>query len=98
MFTGLVETKGTLVRRSQHGKDARLVIRGELVTSAAERSPSSPSSASSASSLRSLGPEEPPRSLVELVEPIVLGESIAVDGVCLTVAAIVEPGGPGATV
>ncbi|MBX3209063.1 MAG: riboflavin synthase [Labilithrix sp.] len=66
MFTGLVEAKGALVRRTQHGRDARLVLRGDLV-----------------------GPGK---------DPIVLGESIAVDGVCLTVAAIVEPGGPGATV
>ncbi|MDB4944493.1 MAG: Riboflavin synthase eukaryotic [Labilithrix sp.] len=60
MFTGLVESKGTLERRTSAGTDARLVIRGEL------------------------GPE-----------PLVLGESIAVDGVCLTVATIVQPG-PGA--
>ena len=66
MFTGLVEARGTLVRRTQHGRDARLVIRGELV---------------------------PPGR-----DPIVLGESIAVDGVCLTVDTIVEPGGPGASV
>jgi len=57
MFTGLVESKGTLVRRTALGKDARLVVEGEL------------------------GPE-----------PLVLGESIAVDGVCLTVAAILKPG------
>ncbi|MBX3263506.1 MAG: riboflavin synthase [Labilithrix sp.] len=66
MFTGLVESKGSLVRRTQHGRDARLVIRGELVA--------------------------PGR------DPIVLGESIAIDGVCLTVDVIVEPGGPGPTV
>ena len=67
MFTGLVESKGTLVRRTQHGRDARLVVRGELVTPGKD--------------------------------PIVLGESIAIDGVCLTVDTIVEPGGahtPGA--
>jgi riboflavin synthase len=63
MFTGLVESKGTLVRRTQKGRDARLVIRGELVTSQRD--------------------------------PIVLGESIAVDGVCLTVDTITEAGGPG---
>ncbi|CAN5890872.1 riboflavin synthase [soil metagenome] len=57
MFTGLVETKGTLERRTSAGTDARLVIRGEF-----ER------------------------------EPLALGESIAVDGVCLTVAAIVKAG------
>lgn len=57
MFTGIVESKGILVRRTNAGKDARLVVEGEL------------------------GPEA-----------LVLGESIAVDGVCLTVASIVEPG------
>ncbi len=62
MFTGLVETKGTLERitgshEAGSGRDSRLVVRGEL------------------------GPE-----------PLALGESIAVDGVCLTVAAIVKPG------
>ena len=57
MFTGLVETKGTLEQRTSSGRDARLVIRGEF-----ER------------------------------EPLALGESIAVDGVCLTVAAIVKNG------
>jgi riboflavin synthase len=62
MFTGLVETKGTLERRTSAGRDARLVIRGEF-----ER------------------------------EALALGESIAVDGVCLTVAAIVQ-GGPGVCV
>ncbi len=66
MFTGLVESKGSLLRRTQHGPGARLVIRGELV-----------------------GPGK---------DPIVLGESIAIDGVCLTVDVIVEPGGPGPTV
>src|SRR4051812_39130915 len=62
MFTGLVETKGTVERRTSAGRDARLVIRGEF-----ER------------------------------EPLALGESIAVDGVCLTVATIVQPG-PGVAV
>lgn len=62
MFTGLIETKGTLVRIARRGHDARLVVRGEL-----ER------------------------------EALALGESIAVDGVCLTVATIVEPG-PGVCV
>jgi len=57
MFTGLVETKGTIDRLTKHGRDARLVVRGEL-----DR------------------------------EPLALGESIAVDGVCLTVAAILKPG------
>ena len=62
MFTGLVETKGTVDRiadasRGPGASDTRLVIRGEL------------------------GPEA-----------LVLGESIAVDGVCLTVASIVKPG------
>ncbi|MBX3201789.1 MAG: riboflavin synthase [Labilithrix sp.] len=66
MFTGLVESKGALVRRTQHGPGARLVIRGELVGRGKD--------------------------------PIVLGESIAIDGVCLTVDVIVEPGGPGPTV
>ena len=66
MFTGLVEAKGTLVRRTQHGRDARLVLRGELIVAGKD--------------------------------PIVLGESIAVDGVCLTVDTIVEAGGAGPTV
>ena len=57
MFTGIVESKGTLLRTSATATDARLVVEGEL------------------------GPEA-----------LVLGESIAVDGVCLTVAKIVEPG------
>jgi riboflavin synthase len=61
MFTGLVESKGTLVRRTAHGKDARLVIRGELAGR----------------------------------DPVALGESIAIDGVCLTVDVLVEPGAPG---
>ena len=54
MFTGLVQAKGTLVRRTQNGADARLVLRGALEG-----------------------------------EALVLGESIAVDGVCLTVDKIV---------
>ena len=66
MFTGLVESRGSLVRRAHRGRDARLVLRGELVGSGHD--------------------------------PIVLGESIAVDGVCLTVDTIVEPGGPGPSV
>lgn len=61
MFTGLVETKGRLVRRAQQGRDARLVIEGAFDVARS---------------------------------PIELGESIAVDGVCLTVAAIVSPSGP----
>ncbi len=62
MFTGLIETKGTLERRTSSSGEARLVVRGEF-----ER------------------------------EALALGESIAVDGVCLTVAAIVQPG-PGVCV
>jgi riboflavin synthase len=63
MFTGLIESKGTLERitpssaAGTSARESRLVVRGEL------------------------GPE-----------PLVLGESIAVDGVCLTVAAIGKPG------
>jgi riboflavin synthase len=63
MFTGLVETKGTLDRITAisngggSARESRLVVRGEF-----ER------------------------------EPLALGESIAVDGVCLTVASIVKPG------
>lgn len=68
MFTGLVQSKGTLVRRTQHGKDARLVLRGDLVTA-----------------------------LNGSRDAIVLGESIAVDGVCLTVDKILEAGAPGPT-
>lgn len=55
MFTGLVQAKGTLVRRTQKGEDARLVVKGPLGG-----------------------------------EPLRLGESIAVDGVCLTVDVIVD--------
>jgi riboflavin synthase len=72
MFTGLVESKGALVRRTQRGRDARLVVRGDLVDSR-----TAPAGRR---------------------DPVVLGESIAIDGVCLTVDAIVEPGGPGETV
>jgi riboflavin synthase len=61
VFTGLVETKGALVRRTPHGPDARLVIEGALAVDDS---------------------------------PIELGESISVDGVCLTVAAIVSPKSP----
>ncbi len=57
MFTGLVETKGSVDRIVSGAADTRLVIRGEL------------------------GPEA-----------LALGESIAVDGVCLTVASIAKPG------
>ncbi len=64
MFTGLVETKGTLERRTSAGMDARLVIRGEFEAGGGA---------------------------------LALGESIAVDGVCLTVASIVQPG-PGISV
>lgn len=63
MFTGLVQTKGTLVRRTEHGRDARLVISGDLLGIGAIAR-----------------------------DAIALGESIAVDGVCLTVDKIVEPG------
>lgn len=76
MFTGLVESKGTLVRRTQHGSDARLVLRGDLV--------------------RAAGATPGARSFTG-GEPIVLGESIAIDGVCLTVDTITVPGGPGPT-
>jgi riboflavin synthase len=62
MFTGLVETKGILARRTANGPDARLVVQGPLDVTGS---------------------------------PVELGESIAVDGVCLTVAAIVRPGGAG---
>lgn len=57
MFTGIVESQGTLLRKGGGAGEARLVIEGVL------------------------GPEA-----------LVLGESIAVDGVCLTVASIVKPG------
>ncbi len=60
MFTGLVETKGTLVRSTAQGTGSRLVVRGDF-----DR------------------------------EPLTLGESIAVDGVCLTVASIASPGPAG---
>jgi len=62
MFTGLVQAKGVLVRRTQNGRDARLVLRGQLVQSPTAE------------------------------DRIELGESIAIDGVCLTVDKIVEPG------
>jgi riboflavin synthase len=55
MFTGLVQAKGTLVRRTEKGADARLVVKGALGG-----------------------------------EPLALGESISVDGVCLTVDVIVD--------
>jgi riboflavin synthase len=57
MFTGLVETTGTLVRRTERGGDARMTIRGPIASAK---------------------------------EPLVLGESIAVDGVCLTVDTIAD--------
>lgn len=57
MFTGLVESKGRLVRRTQSGADARLVIEGVFDVARS---------------------------------PIALGESIAVDGVCLTVTTFTE--------
>jgi riboflavin synthase len=69
MFTGLIQSKGALVRRTQSGADARLVLRGHLVSDALLNGKS---------------------------DPIVLGESIAIDGVCLTVAKIVQAGGPNA--
>jgi riboflavin synthase len=53
MFTGLVETTGTLARRTASGPDARLVVRAAFGGG-----------------------------------PVVLGESIAIDGVCLTVDAM----------
>ncbi len=53
MFTGIVEELGELVALEDLGQDARIVVRGPLVTSDAR-----------------------------------LGDSIAVDGVCLTVTAI----------
>jgi riboflavin synthase len=61
MFTGLVETQGKLLRRTQQGKDARLVVEGAFDVEGS---------------------------------PVELGESIAVDGVCLTVAALDAAGGP----
>ncbi len=76
MFTGLVQAKGTLVRRTMRGRDARLLLEGELVVASKGGAPSG----------------------LESTDAIVLGESIAIDGVCLTVDAIVEPGGPGPTV
>lgn len=72
MFTGLVEARGTLVRRALHGSDARLTVQGDFGI---------------APGGSSVGREA-----------LVLGESIAVDGVCLTVDKIVEPGGPGPSV
>jgi riboflavin synthase len=66
MFTGLVESKGVLLRRTEHGRDARLVIRGELGGGHGR-------------------------------DPVVLGESIAIDGVCLTVDDILEAGHPSTT-
>ena len=71
MFTGLVEARGTLVRRIDRGREARLVVRGDLV--------------------------DAPSAAPGHRDPITLGESISVDGVCLTVDTIVEAGGPGAT-
>lgn len=62
MFTGLVESKGTLVHKTSRGVDTRLSIRGVLAGN----------------------------------DALSLGESIAVDGVCLTVARIVEAGGSNA--
>jgi riboflavin synthase len=85
MFTGLVEAKGVLVRRTDRGREARLVLRGDLVD---------------APSLSGAGAREPEvrRGAAAGREPIVLGESIAIDGVCLTVDAILEPGGGSETV
>jgi riboflavin synthase len=57
MFTGLVETTGTLVRRTERGFESRMTIRGPIA-----------------------GADE----------PLVLGESIAIDGVCLTVDTIAD--------
>ncbi|MCL2723997.1 MAG: riboflavin synthase [Polyangiaceae bacterium] len=70
MFTGLIETTGTLVRRTVQGRDARLVICADFHLAGAAAS-------------GSVGGE-----------PLALGESIAVNGACLTVAAIPTPGGP----
>ena len=67
MFTGLVQAKGTLVRRTMRGRDARLLLKGELVVPSKGGAPSG----------------------LESTDAIVLGESIAIDGVCLTVDAIV---------
>lgn len=69
MFTGLVQAKGTLVRRTENGSGARLVVRSVP----AGTGPSS----------REIG-------LGIGGEPLVLGESISVDGVCLTVDVIVD--------
>lgn len=66
MFTGLVETKGRLLRRTSQGRDARLVVEGDF----------------------GIGP-----GAGRGKDALVMGESIAVDGVCLTVAAIPQPGG-----
>ncbi|MCL2777280.1 MAG: riboflavin synthase [Polyangiaceae bacterium] len=79
MFTGLVEVKGTLVRRMAHGRDARLVIRGDFGLAGVNHV-----GAYGHTPLQGLGRE-----------PLAIGESIAVDGVCLTVAAIQEPGSAG---
>ncbi len=90
MFTGLVETKGTLVRRESRGRDARLTLEGDFGIRPSGSGPSPhpfPREGSAPSSSPGLGGE-----------PIQLGESIAVDGVCLTVDRIVAPGGPGASV
>jgi riboflavin synthase len=54
VFTGLVEAKGTLVRRDARGDGARLAIRSRFADD----------------------------------EPLVIGESIAVDGCCLSVVTI----------
>ncbi len=58
MFTGLVETKGTLTRRLRRAADARIVVESDLGK----------------------------------VSALELGESIAVSGVCLTVASIAPTG------
>lgn len=64
MFTGLVEGKGTLVRREPRGPGARLTVRS------------------------------PPswRTPEAAAEPLQLGESIAVDGCCLSVVSVVGDG------
>jgi riboflavin synthase len=86
MFTGLVETKGTLVRRQARGADARLTLMGNFRIR------------SGATGWGGSGPAPHAGPVTLGGEPIQLGESIAVDGVCLTVDRIVEAGGPGPSI